>query len=197
MTGERSYDIQHSCQPLQVVRFTQMPSAHSLTLTQKFVLALALVLSLSNALSVYPLPTHYTEEIRTLAQYPGPEQRTPQEIDQLFQSLMRERWAWWLLTLCALVGTLATAISVLYRFRYWPVIAFLVSGYVLAITVPPIFRLSGGFLDLLIDFVKVIRAKPLDAMYGLWMFLFFPMLNGALALLALLAILKSARRRAA
>jgi hypothetical protein len=196
MTGERSYDIEHSCQPLQV-RFTQMPSAYSFTPTEKFVLALALILSLSNALGVYPLPTHYIEEIRALAQYPGPEQRTPQEIDQLFQSLMRERWAWWLLTLCALAGTLATAISVLCRFRYWPVIALLVSGYVLAITVPPIFRLSGGFLDLLIDFVKVIRAKPLDAMYGLWMFLFFPMLNGALALLALLAILKSARRRAA
>lgn len=179
------------------VTFTQMPSAYSLAVTQKLVLALALVLSLSNALSVYPLPTHYTEEIRALAQYPGPEQRTPQEIDQLFQSLLRERWVWWLLALSALVGTLATAISVLCRFKYWPVIAFLVSAFALSTTVPPIFRLSVGFLDLLIDFVKVVPAKPLDALYGLWMFFFLPVLYGALALLALLAMLKSARRRAA
>ena len=70
-----------------------MAHAAALTVTQKIVLALTMVLSLSTLLGVYPLPTHYTEETRALAQYPvGPTQRTPQEIDELFRSLMHERW---------------------------------------------------------------------------------------------------------
>ena len=176
------------------VRFTHMAHAAALTVTQKIALALTMVLSLSTLLGVYPLPTHYTEETRALAQYPvGPTQRTPQEIDELFRSLMHERWIGWLLTLFALVGTLAAGVAVLCRFRYWPLIAVVVSVYVLAIVVPPMFRPTSGPLDLFIHFLNVFRAKPLDGMWGLWIFFLFPLLYGILALLALLALFKAAR----
>ena len=177
------------------VRFTHMAQAAALTMTQKIVLALTLVLSLSTLLGVYPLPTHYTEEMRALAQYPvGPKQRTPQEIEELFVSLMHERWIGWLLTLFAFIGTFAAGVAVLCRFRYWPLIAVVLSVYVLAITVPPMFRPTSGPFDLFLHFLNVFREKPLDGMWGLWIFFLFPLLYGVLAVLALLALF-SARQR--
>jgi hypothetical protein len=173
-----------------------MAQAAAMTVTQKIVLALTLVLSLSTLVGVYPLPTHYIEETRALAQYPvGPTQRTPQEIEELFQSLMHEHWIGWLLTLCSLIGTLAAGVAVYCRFKYWPLIAVLVSVYVLAIAVPPMFRSTSGPFDLFIHFLNVFRAKPLDGMWGLWIFFLFPLLYVILALLALLALFEAARGR--
>jgi len=108
---------------------------------------------------------------------------------------MQERWTGWLLTLCALVGTLVASVAVFYRFRYWPLVALVVSVYVLAITVPPMFRPSAGPFDLLVHFLNVIRARPLDGMYGLWIFFLFPFLYGVLASLALFTLFIAARGR--
>ena len=172
-----------------------MPQAAALTVTQKIVLALTLVLSLSTLLGVYPLPTHYTEEMRALAQYPvGPKQRTPQEIEELFLTLMHERWVGWLLTLFAFVGILAGGVAALCRSRYWPLITVVVSVYVLAIAVPPMFRPTSGPFDLFIHFLNVFREKPLDGMWGLWTFFLLPLLYGVLTVLALLALFGARQR---
>lgn len=170
-----------------------MALANALTITQKITFLLALVLCLSTIVSLYPLPTYNEEKMHAIAQFPIAKQQSQLEIEQRFQSLMRDQWIIWLLPFFGLVGTLVAAIALFYRLRYWPAITLLVSLYVLTLTVPPLFSPSAGLQVQFIYFTNFFPAKPLDGIWGLWNFFMCPLLYGVLLLLALFAMFNPTR----